>query len=284
MKAVVLKVDRENKKLSLGLKASYFNEEDYAEQDEMDVDDKHNEPVEDEHPMDVDAEEESDNNDEIDMDSQDDETSFMHSIGDSDEEQSEDDTGIDDMEGLDVGGFDWDMAEDYKETEAQTSESEDEDEEDGPSSKKKSRRAKKRAKREEEERIAQKEQSLLEGDKAPELAEDFERLLLGSPNSSFLWIKFMAFQLQMAEVDKARQVAERALKAIHFREEQEKMNVWVALMNLENTYGTQESLLKVFERAVAMNEPKAVYMHLIRIYERTEKWDVSIFIDYLYMR
>jgi len=52
------------------------------------------------------------------------------------------------------------------------------------------------------------------------------------------------------------------------------MNVWVAYMNLENIYGTQESLLKVFDRAVQSNDPKKVYLHLVKIYERTNKLEV----------
>jgi rRNA biogenesis protein RRP5 len=43
----------------------------------------------------------------------------------------------------------------------------------------------------------------------------------------------------MAEMDKARQVAQKALKTINFREEREKMNVWIALLNLENLYGSE---------------------------------------------
>lgn len=58
------------------------------------------------------------------------------------------------------------------------------------------------------------------------------------------------------------------------REEQEKLNVWVALMNLENLYGTQESLVKVFERALQQNEPKKVFFQLIGIYTRTDKFEV----------
>ncbi|CAG8827451.1 21054_t:CDS:1, partial [Dentiscutata erythropus] len=76
----------------------------------------------------------------------------------------------------------------------------------------------------------------------PEVNADFERLLLGSPNSSYLWINYMAHQLKLSEIDKAREIGERALKTINFREEQEKMNIWVALMNLENNFGTDESL------------------------------------------
>ncbi|RKO88271.1 hypothetical protein BDK51DRAFT_24832, partial [Blyttiomyces helicus] len=190
-----------------------------------------------------------------------------------------DDSDAEELE--DVGGFNWDAdgsaapraGADEASDDEDAADSDDEDT--SAAAHKKSRRAKLRAKREEEERIAQKEISLLDGEAAPELAEDFERLLIGSPNSSFLWIKFMAFQLQMAEIEKARAVAERALKTISFREEQEKMNVWVALMNLENTYGTQQTLAKVFERAIVMNDSKAVHLQLVRIYERAEKWDLA---------
>ncbi|EDL42026.1 programmed cell death protein 11 [Mus musculus] len=106
----------------------------------------------------------------------------------------------------------------------------------------------------------------------PESADDFDRLVLSSPNSSILWLQYMAFHLQATEIEKARAVAERALKTISFREEQEKLNVWVALLNLENMYGSQESLTKVFERAVQYNEPLKVFLHLADIYTKSEKY------------
>lgn len=59
------------------------------------------------------------------------------------------------------------------------------------------------------------------------------------------------------------------------REEQEKLNVWVALLNLENMYGSQESLTKVFERAVQYNEPLKVFLHLADIYTKSEKFKVG---------
>ena len=45
-------------------------------------------------------------------------------------------------------------------------------------------------------------------DAQPQSANDFERHLLASPNSSFLWIKFMEFQIALTEVDRARHIAE----------------------------------------------------------------------------
>lgn len=56
-----------------------------------------------------------------------------------------------------------------------------------------------------------------------------------------------------------------------YREEQEKLNVWVALLNLENMYGTEESLQKVFERAVQYCKPMAVYQQLADIYTNSDK-------------
>ena len=63
----------------------------------------------------------------------------------------------------------------------------------------------------------QTEQALLDMGRVPESADDFDRLLLTNPNSSALWVQYMAFYLHTAEVDRARGVAERALKTISFR-------------------------------------------------------------------
>ncbi|KAI9482770.1 MAG: hypothetical protein EXX96DRAFT_647601 [Benjaminiella poitrasii] len=108
---------------------------------------------------------------------------------------------------------------------------------------------------------------------APQTANDYERLLIGSPNSSYLWINYMAYQLQLSEISKARDIGERALKTIYFREEQEKMNVWVALLNLENNFGTDETLQELFKRALIYCEPVKIYLQLVKIYERSEKLD-----------
>lgn len=63
----------------------------------------------------------------------------------------------------------------------------------------------------------QTEQSLLDQDRVPETAEDFDRVVLSSPNNSVLWLQYMAYHLQTTDIDKARAVAERALKTISFR-------------------------------------------------------------------
>ncbi|KAF8633036.1 hypothetical protein AX15_001626 [Amanita polypyramis BW_CC] len=109
--------------------------------------------------------------------------------------------------------------------------------------------------------------------KAPESNADFERLLLGSPNSSYLWIQYMSFQLQLSEVDKARELARQAIDAINFREEQERLNVWTALLNLESAYGTDESLDKTFKEAAQANDSKTVHLRLASIFEESDKFE-----------
>ncbi|PFH54835.1 hypothetical protein AMATHDRAFT_72594 [Amanita thiersii Skay4041] len=109
--------------------------------------------------------------------------------------------------------------------------------------------------------------------KAPESNADFERLLLGSPNSSYLWIQYMSFQLELSEVDKARDVARRAINTINFREEQERLNVWIALLNLENVYGTGDSLDKAFKEAARANDSKTVHLRLASIFDESEKYE-----------
>lgn len=52
------------------------------------------------------------------------------------------------------------------------------------------------------------EERLLEND-VPRTSDEFEKLVRTSPDSSFVWIKYMAFLLSLADVEKARSVAER---------------------------------------------------------------------------
>ncbi|KAF8640392.1 hypothetical protein AX17_000062 [Amanita inopinata Kibby_2008] len=109
--------------------------------------------------------------------------------------------------------------------------------------------------------------------RTPESNADFERLLLGSPNSSYLWIQYMSFQLRLSEIDKARELARRAIRTINFREEQERLNVWIALLNLENIYGTDETLEKTFREAARANDSKTVHLRLVSIFDESGKHD-----------
>lgn len=285
VKAKILDIDMEKKRISFGLKSSYFEEGD-AEVDE----DEEDENVESADGSDEEMEGASDNDIEM---SEDDSAEEEESDGevdnifaghdDSDSEDAEeieaeeennvadDDSDVEmtDAAPLAVAsGFNWDGKDDAEEDTKTGDSDSDDDSDDERSSKKK--KAKKQA------TVVQDDTADLES-QAPQVASDYERLLLGSPNSSYLWINYMAFQLQLSEISKAREIGQRALKSISFREEQEKMNVWVALMNLENTFGSADTLEEVFKNAVQTCEPKKIYLQLVKIYERSNKITVSHF-------
>ena len=110
----------------------------------------------------------------------------------------------------------------------------------------------------------------------PQSVADFERLLLGQPNSSFLWLSYMAFELQLSEVSKARGIAERAIRTINQGQDTdgELLNVWVAYLNLENTYGTDETVEEMFRRACEYNDPEEMHSRLTSIYIQSGKNEV----------
>jgi rRNA biogenesis protein RRP5 len=103
--------------------------------------------------------------------------------------------------------------------------------------------------------------------------DDFERHLLGEPDSSGLWIRYMQFHSELGEFDQARQIGERAIKTIGLGQDAEKMNIWEVLLSLESVHGTDESVEEILKRACEYNDPQEVYTRLTSIYIRSEKLD-----------
>ena len=102
----------------------------------------------------------------------------------------------------------------------------------------------------------------------PQSPEDFERMVLSSPQSSFLWTQYMAYHVAQGHVEACRKVAERALRSISVREASELRNIWVAYLNVEFQFGTKESLETLFRRAAQnSNDPEKMHHQLLAIYE-----------------
>ncbi|XP_054723567.1 protein RRP5 homolog [Uloborus diversus] len=95
--------------------------------------------------------------------------------------------------------------------------------------------------------------------------KEAEALVAAYPNSSKAWLMYMTCCLKQEETNKARSIAKRALQTINFREDGEKLNVWKALLNLENHYGTDESIDKIFKEALIYNDQKKIYYHIMDI-------------------
>ncbi len=69
-----------------------------------------------------------------------------------------------------------------------------------------------------------------------------------------MWIQYMAFILDNLGMEAARRIAERAVKSVSMTSEEDKFNIWVAYMNLENNFGTKETMQSVVKRALEVND------------------------------
>ena len=106
----------------------------------------------------------------------------------------------------------------------------------------------------------------------PQKPKDFERLLVGSPNSSIIWIQYIAFYLTKKNTVKARSIIERAFQEINVSEDKERLNIWIAWMNLEVLYGTEDTLIRVFKKALRSNDQKDVYIQVVGVCQQNKKY------------
>ena len=281
VRALIISRDLEKKQLSLGLKPSYFT----GDEDEVESDSEHLQDNELGIANHVEAHGTLDENDSDEEHPHDSGSDEEEPLTDSDEHDDDDGDGItmrvdlappdpinspkllgrqdQDAHSLKVDGFQW-FVNDTEPYEESGLELESSDQSDGEVEKKK------RKKRKEIEMDVTADMQT----KLPDSNADFERMLLGSPNSSYLWIQYMSFQLQLSEIDKARAIGKRAIQTIHFREEQEKLNVWIALLNLENVYGTDSTIGVVFKDAARHNDSKTIHLRLAAIFDESQKYEV----------
>lgn len=263
VKVKVLSIDLDKRRVSLGMKASYFGE---IRDSDVEMDSDEEDESEDNAAIGAEDSDEDVDEGSSDDDEDDDEIALDQAESDSDEDESSGDE-ADDNDNEDNAGlsakFDWTMSVlDQAKDQGSDSEESSDEEDDGERRKKRRRKNK----------IVEDKTATLTT-KQPQSIGDFERLLVGSPNSSVLWINYMAFQLQLSEVDKAREIGRRALKTINFREEDEKLNVWIALLNLENSFGTDLTLDETFKEAIQFMDAKTMYIKMANIYTQSGKID-----------
>ncbi|XP_045137671.1 protein RRP5 homolog [Portunus trituberculatus] len=166
-------------------------------------------------------------------------------------------------------GFVWDVPDTLENPELD-SESEDEEQ-----SKKRMKQLKKSDRiamaQEEEQRLHQLELSRLEESQTPQSALEFEAFLQKSPNSSAVWIQFISFHLESAEVDKAKAVAHRALQVISTQEEEERLNIWTVLLRLEVLYGSPETVAEVYKEALTTSDHLKIHLAMAMVYAEANK-------------
>ncbi|CEG39975.1 rrna biogenesis protein rrp5 [Plasmopara halstedii] len=264
VKAKVLNI--EDRRVSFGLKPSYFEGDESSSEDESDDDEEEadSDLKNKAEPMDVDEEKvlstrSVKNASDVD-------TKFDVS-GDTGSSENEDASSVAPVE------FSWDgfsnvlsAKKELKDEEDSCDEKEKNDEDATNPSKSSKTKC-----QQSDEWVNLREKALASNEEVAQSANDFERLLAVSPQNSYLWIQYMAFHVALTEIDLARDVAIRATSAVSFRDEKEKMNVWVAYLNLEHDFGDDASFLRVFKSALQVNHPKRLYLHLVDLYIRAEE-------------
>ncbi|KAF4120354.1 rRNA biogenesis protein RRP5 [Geosmithia morbida] len=266
VKAIILSIDAKKKRISFGLKPSFFDDED----EDMD----------------------SDNDGALLEDGSDDEDSdaemadggaALQILGTDNQMDTDDDEDEDDDEGDDEGDDDDDepstpnglgagkksawLADPFAEEEEASSGSDDDDGDDDDDKKSSSKKKKGGSKKS----SAEVDRTADLDAKGPQAASDYERLLLDHPDSSELWIEFMIFQMQVGDLSKAREVAEKAVQSINMKEEASKLNMWGAYLNLEVQYGNKKTVEDVFRRACQVNDEQEVYERLASTYIQSGK-------------
>ena len=116
----------------------------------------------------------------------------------------------------------------------------------------------------------------------PTSIKDFERLLMSDPDSSFLWIQYMSYHLQFNEISQARQIAQRALRTINYRQEDEKLKIWIALLNLESTFGNINELEKCLNIAIQSCNAKQLLIQAAFLFEQANNKEVRHFTCFWY--
>ncbi|KAH8067854.1 hypothetical protein JL720_12354 [Aureococcus anophagefferens] len=274
VKAKVLKIDEPaepggRRKLSLGLKPSYFDGDDAAmaasDDDDSDGDDdalaRADALLADDSGDDDDAMEEDDDDEE-----------------DSDEEEGDDVGGLVEDEAEESGDDDDESDDDLDEEEEEEEEEEAGAlrwEEDAPAAP--SRKKAKKAETSEAALVdeADAAESALLADAGPRTAEDYERLLVTEWNAAATWIAYAKLLVTESDATGARGVLERALKKIGYREEAQRLEAWAALLAHERDHGDAKSLSAAVDRATKNADPTRVLLKLAALHEETSNYDAA---------
>lgn len=74
------------------------------------------------------------------------------------------------------------------------------------------------------------------------------------------------FHIQATEIDRARTIAKKALKTIDVREDQDRLNIWIALLNMELRFGSKDAFDELLKEALLITEPFKVYSVCLKIF------------------
>ena len=102
---------------------------------------------------------------------------------------------------------------------------------------------------------------------------EFEKAILQNPNSSEAWIRLIAFTAEHQSLEMARQEAERSLEVVNFRNDNERLNLWKAFINLEYYFGDLSTLQDVGRRAMNACDRQKIVSHMVMLHTLDHKFE-----------
>ena len=104
--------------------------------------------------------------------------------------------------------------------------------------------------------------------------EYYEQMLLSNPSNSFLWIHYISQVLSKKGYPEAKILCERGVKTMDITKLKEKLNLWIAYMNLESRFGKEKEFQSVVKRALKINDQKEIYLAVIDIYKKRKNYKI----------
>lgn len=130
-----------------------------------------------------------------------------------------------------------DKAEEPKEAKAESVESESEEEEVSKPEKKEEKKALGTRVQDEIQLMLRERQDVTEKEHDNQY---YENQLLTKKDDSYVWIHYISYAYKQGGISEARKICERGVKSIDMTNLREKLNLWIAYLNLEFSYGSEK--------------------------------------------
>lgn len=95
--------------------------------------------------------------------------------------------------------------------------------------------------------------------------EEWEKEVVRRPDSVEVWVQFMSYVYEEEGLEAARRLGKRALAVINFRDDNARMALWKARINLEFHFGTPKSTADLFKLAINSVDHFKMATHLISL-------------------
>ena len=103
-----------------------------------------------------------------------------------------------------------------------------------------------------------------------------ERDVFEQPNSSYRWISYSTEILKASGVDDARDILLRAVNVINPRLEDERLNIYKALLNLEFYFGSEDTFDAKYTESATACDRKIITNHVVELLVNSAQFEKAV--------